>query len=87
MVVSKIKIQHEVFGVVLDQTFSDTIQFKLFLKMVNASLEQKTNLSFFNGSDFLSHIPYKHLIDSVIITNTEDYTISEHFIKKNKIES
>lgn len=87
MVVSKIKIQHEVFGVVLDQTFSDSIQFKLFLKMVNSCLEQKSNLDFFNGVDFLTHIPYKHLVDCVIITNTEDYTLSEHFMKKSKIES
>jgi len=87
MIVSKIKIHHEIFGVILDQTFSDSIQFKLFLKMVNASLESKTNLDFFNGKDFLTHIPYKHLVDCVIMTNAEDYSITEHFIQKNKIES
>ena len=55
--------------------------------MVNACLETKTNLDFFNGIDFLIHIPYKHLVDSMIVTNTEEYSISEHFIQKNKIES
>lgn len=87
MVFSKIKIQHESLGVIVEQSFSDKIQFKLFLKMVNACLETKTNLDFFNGIDFLIHIPYKHLVDSIIVTNTEEYSISEHFIQKNKIES
>jgi hypothetical protein len=87
MVFSKIKIQHESLGVIVEQSFSDKIQFKLFLKMVNACLETKTNLDFFNGIDFLIHIPYKHLVDSMIVTNTEEYSISEHFIQKNKIES
>ena len=87
MVFSKIKIQNESLGVIVEQSFSDKIQFKLFLKMVNACLETKTNLDFFNGIDFLIHIPYKHLVDSMIVTNTEEYSISEHFIQKNKIES
>jgi len=83
----KIKVQHESFGLVLDQTFSDSVQFKLFLKMVNSSLETKTDLDFFNGADFLIHIPYKHLVNSLVLTSSEAYTLTEHFIKKNKIES
>jgi len=83
----KIKVQHESFGLVLDQTFSDSVQFKLFLKMVNSSLETKTDLDFFNGVDFLIHIPYKHLVNSLVLTSSEAYTLTEHFIKKNKIES
>ena len=82
-----IKIQHETFGTILEQTFSDAVQFKLFLKMVNACLEQKSNLDFFNGVDFLIHIPFKHLENSIVMTSVESYTITEHFIKKNKIES
>ena len=67
----KIKVQHESFGLVLDQTFSDSVQFKLFLKMVNSSLETKTDLDFFNGVDFLIHIPYKHLVNSLVLTSSE----------------
>lgn len=82
-----IKIQHETFGSILEQTFSDAVQFKLFLKIVNACLEQKSNLDFFNGVDFLIHIPFKHLENSIIMTSSDNYTITEHFMKKNKIES
>lgn len=81
-----IKIQHETFGVIVSETFSNGVQFKLFLKMVNACLETKSNLDFFNGVDFLVHIPYKHLVDSIILTSNNEYTLTEHLINKSKIE-
>jgi hypothetical protein len=87
MEMKNIKIQHETFGVLLEETFSDSVQFKLFLKMINASLEQKSDLDFFNGVDFLIHIPYKHLVSSLILTSKQPYTLTEHFTLKNKIES
>lgn len=80
-----IKIQSEKFGVILNETFVDGTQFKLFLKMVQGCLELKGNLTFFNGQDFLVNIPFKHLEESIITTNTSDYTMSEH--AKSKIEA
>ena len=81
-----IKIQHENFGVIVNETFSNGTQFKLFLKMVNACLETKTSLDFFNGVDFLVHVPYKHLVDSIILTSNNEYTLTEHLMNKSKIE-
>ena len=80
-----IKIESEKFGVILNESFIDGIQFKLFLKMINGCLELKNNLTFFNGVDFLVHIPYDKLVDSIISTKQNTYTTSE--IVKSKIEA
>lgn len=83
----KIQIQHETFGLVLDETFIDPIQYKLFLKSVNACIELKSDLTFFNGIDFFIHVPNKHLVNSIITTKMEPSTLTEQFFKKSKIES
>jgi len=80
-----IKIENEKFGVLLNENFMDGTQFKLFLKMINGALELKTNLTFFNGIDFLIHIPYNKLVDSIVTTKLDTYGMSE--IVKSKIEA
>lgn len=87
MVSHNIKIQHEKFGVLLNETFVNQTQFKLFLKMVQGCIELKNDLTFFNGVDFLVHVPYKHLVNSIISTNLDTYTLAEHLITKSKIEA
>ena len=82
-----IKIQHETFGVLLNETFVNGTQFKLFLKMVQGCIELKNDLTFFNGIDFFVHIPYKHLVTSIIMTNVDRYTLTDHLINKSKIEA
>ena len=62
----QIKIEHEKFGSLMKETFVDPIQFKLFLKMVQGCIELKNDLTFFNGQDFLVHIPYNHLVCSIV---------------------
>jgi hypothetical protein len=81
----KIKIENEKFGTLLNETFVDAIQFKLFLKMINGCLELKNNLSFFNGTDFLVNIPYRFLEDSIIVTSTSEYDLADHM--RSKIEA
>ena len=82
-----IKIQHEKFGVLLNETFVNGTQFKLFLKMIQGCIELKNDLTFFNGTDFLVHIPNKHLVESIITTNVDSYTLAEHLINKSKLEA
>ena len=82
-----IKIQHEIFGKLLDETFVNPIQFKLFLKMVQGCISMKEDLTFFNGVDFLVHVPYKHLVSSIITTGVDNYTLAEHLINKSKMEA
>lgn len=80
-----VKIENEKFGVLLNENFVNGTQFKLFLKMVNGALELKTNLTFFNGVDFMIHIPYDKLVDSIVTTKLDTYGMSE--IVKSKIEA
>ncbi len=82
-----IKIQHETFGVLLNETFVNNTQFKLFLKMVQGCIELKNDLTFFNGMDFLVHIPHKHLVSSIITTNVDAHTLAEHLVAKSKLEA
>ena len=82
-----IKIQHETFGVLLNETFVNGTQFKLFLKMIQGCIELKNDLTFFNGVDFFVHVPYKHLVNSIITTNVDAYTLAEHLINKSKMEA
>ena len=55
-----IRIIHENHGTLLNENFVNSTQFKLFLKMVQGCIELKNDLTFFNGTDFFVHIPYKH---------------------------
>jgi hypothetical protein len=83
-----IKIQHETFGVLLNETFVNGTQFKIFLSMVQGCLELKNDLTFFNGSDFLIHVPHRYLIDSIITTSVDaSLTLAEHLIQKSKLET
>jgi hypothetical protein len=81
-----IRIEHEKFGVLVNESFLDATQFKIFLKMVHGCLELKENLSFFNGTDFLVNVPHKYLVDSIIISKTHEVeseiNIAEHFRSK-----
>jgi hypothetical protein len=80
-----IKIFNDKVGEILNETFVDQIQFKLFLKMVHASIELDENLTFFNGDTFLINIPSRILKDSVIVTSTKEISITEQV--KSKIEA
>ena len=81
----RVHMVHETFGSLLNENFVDKVQFKLFLKMVHSCLVLKEDLDFFNGVDFLIHIPYKHLKDSVIYTSVNTYTMADHL--RSKIEA
>lgn len=82
-----VKIQHETFGVLLDENFVNASQFKLFLKLVQGCIETKNDLTFFNGVDFMVHIPHKHLVNSIITTKLDFYSLTDHLINKSKIEA
>jgi hypothetical protein len=80
-----IRIENEKFGKLVDETFVDGTQFKLFLKMIHGCLELKNDLTFFNGVDFLIHVPYKYLAESIILTSVDLFSLADH--AKSKIES
>ncbi len=82
-----IKIQSSEFGELLNETFDNPVQFKLFLKLIHGCMEMKEDLTFFNGVDFFVHIPNDKLRSSIITTKTEKYTLSDHIKNKSKIEA
>jgi hypothetical protein len=82
-----VKIQNEKFGVLLNENFVDRTQFKIFISMIQGCIELKNDFTFFNGNDFLVHIPHKYLVDSIVTTNMEvPLTLVEHMAKKMKLE-
>ena len=83
--VFNIKVMNEKFGSLLSETFVDPIQFKIFLKMVDGALNLNVDLSYYDGDMFLVHIPNKILKESVVITGTEQVSLSEQV--RNKIET
>ncbi len=84
-----IKIKSEKFGTILDESFVDATQFKLFLKMVHGCLELKQDLDFFNGTDFLLHIPYNYLSDSIVMTKVDEFLGEANLteVMKSKVEA
>jgi hypothetical protein len=81
-----VKIIHPQFGSLLEDTFLDEVQFKLFLKLIHSCLELKQDLTTFNGVDFLFHLPYKLLAESIVLGNTIQVSLGEYASKKAKIE-
>lgn len=81
-----VTITHPTHGKLVDETFLDQVQFKLFLKMIHSCLELKENFFTFNGKDFLVHIPYQVLRESIIVGNTVETTFTEVALMKSKIE-
>ena len=81
-----IKIQHLTLGVLLQETFVNPVQFKLFLKLVNGCLMLKEDLTYFNGEDFLINIPHSVLKESIISTSFDSSSLTEQIITKSKIE-
>jgi hypothetical protein len=79
-------IIHPKFGEVLNETFMDEVQFKIFLNMVHSSIEMGQSLSTFNGKDFLVHIPNTILKESLVIGKTTELSLSEVVIAKSKLE-
>lgn len=82
-----VKIQNEKFGVLLNENFVDRTQFKIFISMIQGCIELKKDFTFFDGNDFLVHIPHKYLVESIVTTSKDiPLTLSEHMAQKMKLE-
>jgi hypothetical protein len=83
----KLNVIHEKMGTLMSESFMDQVQFKIQLKTINGCLIEKKDLTLFNGKDYFLHIPYRILVDSVITTSTDEYTLTEHMLQKSKMEA
>ena len=75
-------IQHEIFGKILSMSFSDMVQTKLFLKLVNDAIDNNKAFRYFNVTDTLIQIPFKILSECLITTENEVMTFSDHVLAK-----
>jgi hypothetical protein len=80
--ITTLNIQHENYGKILTMGFTDAVQTKLFLKMVNDSIDNKTAFRYFDLSHTLYHIPHKILVECLITTETELVSYSEQVLAK-----
>ena len=75
-------IQHEIFGKILSMSFSDMVQTKLFLKLVNDAIDNDQAFRYFNVTDTLIQIPFKILSECLITTENEVMTFSDQVLAK-----
>jgi hypothetical protein len=75
-------IQHETFGKILSMSFSDVVQTKLFLKLVNDAIDNGKAFRYFNVTDTLIQIPSKILSECLITTENELVTFSDQVLAK-----
>jgi len=86
MINQVIKITHKTLGTLVNETFIDAIQFKIFLQSINGCLVSKSDLDFFNGTNFLLHIPYDVLKESVIVGKSQPETLTESLLTHSMLE-
>jgi hypothetical protein len=84
--VKNVLLVHPKHGEILNETFVDEIQFKIFLNMVHASLSLKEDFTTFNGKDFLIHIPFAMLKESLILGTNKEVSMAEVVVAKSKLE-
>jgi hypothetical protein len=84
--IKNILLVHPKYGELLNETFVDEVQFKIFLNMIHSSLTLKEDLSTFNGKDFLIHIPFNMLKESLVLGTNKDITMAEVVVAKSKLE-
>lgn len=77
-----LNIYHEIIGSVLSISFTDEVQTKLFLKLVNDAIEYGETFKYFNVSDTLIQIPNGILKNCVIFTKNETVTFTEQVLAK-----
>ena len=84
MKITTLNIIHPKFGNIVSETFSDDIQLKLFLGMVQVSIDSEKGFHHFNVTDTLIQIPASILKECLIFTTAEKVTHTEQVLAKIK---
>ena len=74
-----VKIENEKYGTLCDQNCREQVQFKLFFQLVQASFDLKKEFSMYDGANFLIHVPYRVLVDSIITTKSESNLMTKTY--------
>lgn len=81
----QLSFYHPKFGELTVPTFNDQTQFRIFCKMVQASLALKQDLTTYDAQEMFIHIPYSVLVESVVISKTNGMTLAEYAVKKTEV--
>ena len=84
MKVTTLNIVHPTFGKIVSENFTDAVQLKLFLGMVQVSIDSEKGFHHFNVTDTLIQIPASILKECLIFTNAERVTHTEQVLAKLK---
>jgi hypothetical protein len=84
--VKHVSIVHPKHGEVINETFVDETQFKIFLNMIHSSIELNQNLTTFNGKDFLIHVPSNILKECLVIGVAKEVSMADVVLAKSKLE-
>ena len=82
--VTTLNIVHPTFGKIVSENFTDAVQLKLFLGMVQVSIDSEKGFHHFNVTDTLIQIPASILKECLIFTNAERVTHTEQVLAKIK---
>ena len=82
----QLRIFHPQYGELITPTFQDTVQFRIFCKMVQGSLALKQDLTTYDAQELFIHIPYKILNECVIVSGVNQplMTLADYAIKKTE---
>ena len=72
-----ITVWSEIYGKIIDENFVNETQFSIFLKGIKACLDMSKDFTYFNGNNFLTHIPFDTLKKCVIFTKVNEVKVSE----------
>jgi hypothetical protein len=84
MKVTTLNIIHSEYGTIFTETFTDAIQLKLFIGMLQSSIDSLKGFHHFNVTDTLIQIPASILKECLIFTTPTKVTHTEQVLAKLK---
>ncbi len=82
MKITTVNIIHPEYGKIVEESFKDATQLKLFLRMIQDSIDTNDSFHHFNVTDTLIQIPSKILKNCLIFTNQNSISYTEQVLSK-----
>ena len=84
--IKNILLVHPKYGELLNETFLDEVQHKIFLKMLHTAVALGNDFTTYNGKDFFIHVPNVMLKECLILGQTQEVSMSDVVVAKSKLE-
>ena len=76
---------HPTMGPITNPMFTDQVQFRIFCKMVQGCLALKQDLTTYDAQELFIHIPYKVLVESVVVSKVNGINIADVVKERAKL--